>query len=75
MKGITERRTPEFIMNMILNPQEMALKDSLANALLEEYNQAVMPYQGVSEEEARAMLEYFRTLSVPKAFGREWEWE
>lgn len=62
MKGITERRTPEWIMNMILNPQEMALKDSLANALLKEYNQSIMPYQGITEEQARAMLEYFRTL-------------
>ncbi|THD69282.1 cytochrome c [Robertkochia marina] len=62
MKGITGRRTPEWIMNMIINPQEMALKDSLANALLKEYNQSIMPNQNITEEEARAMLEYFRTL-------------
>ena len=63
MKGITQRRTPEWIVNMILNPQEMALKDSLANALLKEYNQSIMPNQNITEKEARAMLEYFRTLS------------
>lgn len=62
MKGIVERRHPEWIMNMILNPQEMAIKDPLAKALLEEFNQAIMPVQGVTEEQARAMLEYFRTL-------------
>ena len=28
MKGVISRRTPEWIMNMILNPLEMTKKDS-----------------------------------------------
>ena len=36
-KGIMERRSPEWIMNMILNPDEMVQKDPIAKALLAEY--------------------------------------
>ncbi len=60
-KGIMERRTPEWIMNMILNPDEMVKKDPIAKALLAEYL-SPMANQNLTEEEARAILEYFRTL-------------
>ena len=62
VKGITERRTPEWIMNMILNPMEMTQKDPLAKDLLAEFNGSPMPNQSLSQEDARAILEYFRTL-------------
>jgi len=61
-KGIMERRTPEWIMNMILNPEEMTQKDPLAKALLMEFNGSPMANQHLTEEEARQVLEYFRTL-------------
>ncbi len=64
-KGIFEKRSPEWIMNMILNPEEMMQKDSTAMALLEEYNGIPMPNQELTTEEARAILEYFRTLIGP----------
>ncbi|MEJ2112953.1 MAG: cytochrome c [Flavobacteriaceae bacterium] len=60
--GILERRTPEWIMNMILNPEEMVQKDPLAKELLIEFNGSPMANQNLTEEEARAVLEYFRTL-------------
>ena len=60
--GILERRSPEWIMNMILNPEEMVQKDPIAQALLIEYNMAPMANQNLTEEEARKVLEYFRTL-------------
>ena len=61
-KDILSRRTPEWIMNMILNPDEMTQKDPLARALLIEFNGSPMANQSLSEEDARAVLEYFRTL-------------
>ncbi len=61
-KGIFEKRSPEWIMNMILNPEEMIQKDSTAIVLLEEYNGIPMPNQGLTTKEARAILEYFRML-------------
>lgn len=60
--GVLERRTPEWIMNMILNPEEMLKDDPLAKALFVEFNGAPMANQNLTEEEARAILEYFRTL-------------
>ncbi len=61
-KGILERRTPEWVMNMILNPNEMVEKDPLAKELLIEFNGSPMANQNLSEADARAVLEYFRTL-------------
>lgn len=61
-KDILERRTPEWVMNMIMNPTEMVQKDPIAKKLLAEANGAIMANQNISEKEARALLEYFRTL-------------
>ena len=61
-KGVLERRSPEWIMNMILNPEEMVANDPTAKRLLMEFNGAPMANQNLSEEEARSVLEYFRTI-------------
>jgi mono/diheme cytochrome c family protein len=61
MAGITERRSPEWIMNMIINPEEMTKKDPTAKKLLAEHL-TQMTNQNVTEPDARAMLEYFRQL-------------
>jgi hypothetical protein len=47
-------------MNMVLNPQEMLQKDATAQELLAQF-MTQMPNQNLTEEEARAVLEYFRT--------------
>lgn len=60
--GILARRSPEWVMNMILNPEEMVQKDPLARELLIEFNGSPMANQNLSQEDARAVLEYFRTL-------------
>ena len=60
--GILERRSPEWIMNMILNPTEMTKNDPIAKQLLIEFNGSPMANQGLTQEEARKVLEYFRTL-------------
>ncbi len=61
-KGIMERRSPEWIMNMILDPQLMVEQDRCAKDLLVEFNGAAMANQNMTEEQARDILEYFRTL-------------
>ncbi|MEQ8218259.1 MAG: cytochrome c [Arenibacter sp.] len=62
LKGVFERRSPEWVMNMIMNPDGMLKEDPIAKALLKEYNNAVMLNQNLSEEDARAVAEYLRTL-------------
>ena len=58
--GVTQRRTPEWIMNMIVNPVEMTQKDPVAKAMLAEYMTQMSV--NATEEEARALLEYFRKM-------------
>lgn len=60
--GILERRNPTWVMNMILDPEKMTQEDPIAKKLLMEFNGAPMANQGLTQEEARAILEYFRTL-------------
>jgi mono/diheme cytochrome c family protein len=61
MAGVMDKRTPEWVMNMMLNPEEMVQKDPDAKKLLAEFI-APMANQNLTEEEARKILEYFRTL-------------
>ena len=63
LAGVTERRTPEWIMNMILNPEGMVAENPIAKQLLAEYL-SPMANQSLTEPEARLILEYFRTLKV-----------
>ncbi len=59
---VTTRRTPEFIMNQILNPDGMYSRHPVAKQLLGEY-MTQMPNQGLTQDEARKVLEYLRTQS------------
>ena len=59
LKGVTERRKPEWIMNMIVNPVEMTQKDPQAKKLLAEHL-TQMTNQDIAEPDARALLEYLR---------------
>jgi hypothetical protein len=60
--GIMDRRSPEWIMNMILSPEKMVKDDPIAKQLLMDYNLAPMANQNLTEDQARKILEYFRTL-------------
>ena len=57
--GVTERRSPAFIMNMILNPQGMVERHPVAKQLLAEHL-TFMPNQGLSRDQARQVVEYLR---------------
>lgn len=61
--GVTERRKPEWIMNMITNTEAMLEKDAEAQALLEECLTR-MPNQNVAVSEARDILEFFLSNDV-----------
>lgn len=63
LQDVTLRRTPEWIMNMILNPVEMTQKDPIGQELLGEHL-VQMTFQNVKEEEAREILEYFRKMDL-----------
>lgn len=58
-KGVTERRTPVWIMNFITNPDPMIDKDPAVQAQLE-ICLVRMPNQGLNDDEARKILEFMR---------------
>lgn len=58
-KGVTDRRTPEWIMNFVTNTEEMIEKDTAAQNLLE-ICLVKMPNQNLSETDARSVLEFMR---------------
>jgi len=62
LKGLYDRRNPAWVMNIMLNPDEMLKKDPVAIQLLKEYDNVVMYNQNLTMEEARSLAEYFRTL-------------
>ena len=64
---VTTQRTPAYIMNMILNPQEMVERHPIAKKLLAE-RMTFMANQNLTFEESRAVLEYLRTQAkgIPK---------
>jgi mono/diheme cytochrome c family protein len=61
LKDVTKRRKPEWIMNMILNPEQMTKENPAAKQLFGQYL-TQMTFQNVTQDDARAILEYFRSL-------------
>ncbi len=59
---VVELRSPEWIMNMILDPAQMLAEDEVAKALLEEFK-APMVDLGLTKEQAREILEYMRSYN------------
>jgi hypothetical protein len=58
-KGVTDRRTPEWIMNFVTNTDEMLNKDEAAKGMLE-VCLVRMPNQSLSDNDARNILEFQR---------------
>lgn len=57
--GVTKRRQPVWIMNMITNVEMMLEKDEEAQKMLEQCL-VRMPNQNVTEEDSRKLLEFMR---------------
>ena len=56
---VVDRRTPVYIMNMILDTETMIENDDTVKCLLQEYMMK-MPNQSVDEKDARSVLEHLR---------------
>lgn len=64
-RDVLTRRTPEYIMNMILNPQENINKHPEAKKMLAQYL-TPMTFQNVTQDDARKILEFFRLVNTEK---------
>jgi mono/diheme cytochrome c family protein len=63
--GVTKRQTPEWIMNFITNPDPMIDVDPELQKQLE-LCLVRMPNQGLSDTDAREVLEYMRQIDGAK---------
>jgi cytochrome c551/c552 len=59
-KGVTQKREPHWIMNMITNVEMMLEKDPEAQKLLEQCL-VRMPNQNISKDESRQIIEFMRS--------------
>lgn len=60
LRNVTKRRTPEYILNNILNPDEMANKHPEAKKLVA-LHATKMTFQNVTKDDALNILEFFRS--------------
>lgn len=63
--GVAAVRTPEYIMNMILNPIGMEEKDPFVRKLVKDFGGLTMPLRGLDSARARDVVEYLRTTRSP----------
>ncbi len=66
LREVARQRAPEWIMNMLLNVNEMLAKDPEASKLRAQYPLG-MTDQQLKQEEARQILEYLRQVVQEKA--------
>lgn len=59
LKGVTNKRSAAWVLNMMTNPVEMTEKDAEAKALFEEYK-VQMAKMEIGNDEALAILNYLR---------------
>jgi mono/diheme cytochrome c family protein len=59
---VAVKRTPEYIMNMILDTETMIENDDTVKCLMQEFLMR-MPNQSVDEKDARNVLEHLRDVS------------
>jgi mono/diheme cytochrome c family protein len=64
-RDVFKRRSPEYILNFMLNPEENYKKHPEAKKLLGEYL-TQMPNQNLTIDEAKAMLDFFRKVADEK---------
>lgn len=65
LRNVAERRTEAWLVRFITAPDEMiAAKDETALRLVEKYNRIMMPNLGLSETDARAVLDHIQAVSA-----------
>ncbi|NPB03172.1 MAG: c-type cytochrome [Thermotogae bacterium] len=65
LRDVVKKRDPEWIKHMIMKPDSMILNDPTAQELLQEYS-VPMTNQNVSEDEAKAIIEFFKKAASEK---------
>ena len=59
LQGVSQRRTAKWLESQILHPDIMTKQDPIARQLFAQYS-LQMPKQGLTEDEARAVIEFLK---------------
>lgn len=70
LAGVSMRRTQTWMENQILHPDLMVKQDPVARQLFAQYA-LQMPNQGLTPDEARSIIEYFKHQDHEAGEGRE----
>ena len=62
LRNLTKVRTPEFIMNLLVNTVQMQKENATIKELIKKYNNIIMTPPMLSQEQARNVLEYLRSM-------------
>jgi cytochrome c551/c552 len=62
LRNITKDRTPEYIMNMMVNYVQMLKEDPILKDLFRKYNNVPMTDPALNQTQARSLLEYLRSV-------------
>jgi mono/diheme cytochrome c family protein len=63
LKGVTERRSQEWLVRFITEPEQMRKDDPIAIANLKQFG-IPMPRLGLTEQQVTALLAYFKTAQA-----------
>ena len=63
LRNVTKDRTPEFIMNLLVNSVQMQKENPIVKDLLKKYNNVPMPDPVLTQAQARTILEYLRSVT------------
>ena len=66
LKGVTEKRSNDWLTRWIDNPAAMISSDPIARELLAKYNNVPMPSMGLSKKEIAHVLSYLKAESSKK---------
>jgi cytochrome c551/c552 len=62
LRNITKERTPEYFINLLLNPVLMQKENLIMKGLLKKYNNVPMPDPTLNQIQSRSVLEYLRSV-------------
>ena len=63
MRNITKVYTPEFLLNMMVNPLEMEKNNATIKDLMKQFNNVPMPDQKISQQDALSVFDYLRSVA------------
>lgn len=63
LRNITKDRSPEFIMNLMVNYPQMLKEDPLMQDIFKKFNHIPMTDPALNQTQARMLLEYLRSVA------------